>query len=216
MKNYIILFLFLILCTISCTTPSNHDTTNENSKKVSQDLENSKITNDSNEPIYESADKVNVEDGINYIKHTKYGIKMLKPTGWKKFPCQSEHTILKVANKKYGAQVSLNRLRDINNDFEESDLDYNLKIFLEEVSKNGLVLQNVIKQKTLYKGLTAIRLDATYMLYKGDSSLVEKIIIYQFINDNILYTLSTTFPEILTEEVGYSVFEILNSITFGS
>jgi len=212
MQHYII--FLLILGIISCTSPNKRETTIEKSKDASQNIENTKITNQYNTHVYESVDKENIEDGINYIKHTKYGIKMLKPIGWQQFPCQAEHTILKVANKKYGAQVSLNRLRDITTDIEESDLDFNLKIFLEELTASGVVLQNVIKQKTLYQGFSAIRLEATYMLYRGDSSLVEKFIIYQFIRGNILYTLSTTFPEIFTVEVGYSVDEILNSITF--
>jgi hypothetical protein len=199
---------------ISCTSLSDQKTNIDQNQNSSKNLDNNKFDHASNNLDFEQVDKENIEDGVDYIKHTNYDIKIYKPADWSRFPAQSEHTILKVANKKLGAQVSLNRLRDINTDFTESDLDYKLNIFLDELVESGVRLQNVIKQKTIFKGCKAIRLDATFILYQGNNTLVEKFISYQFIRDNILYTLTATFPEILIAEVGYSVDKILNSLTF--
>jgi hypothetical protein len=209
------IFILVLVIVVSCTSPNNKiDSIAVINTNSSNQLESSDSFNTAQVPVYESVDKENVEDGSDYLKHMGYGIKIHKPFGWKKFPAQAEHTILKVGYKKYGAQVSLIRMHDLNANFTDSDLEYSVTSLLKDMSESGITLQNVIKQKTYYKGCLASKINATYILYQGEQSLVEKYIVIQFVRDGILYTISSTYPEMLVQEVGYSIDKIINSIEF--
>ena len=173
---------------------------------------NNNISSENHE--IESVDKFNVIVTNNLVTNATYNVSLSIPRNWKRFHGQAEHTILKIGNKKLGAQVSLIRMKEKYNNMNESELDMPLSDYISKIAESGLNLQNAKEIETTCLGYRAKRIDANYILYEGDLSIVENYIAISFIKDGALYTLSTTFPQMLSDQVMGDIDFVFNSIQF--
>lgn len=175
-------------------------------------IENNSLNNLNHD--VEPVDKFNIAESPNSVTNLTYKVNMAKPRNWKRFHGQAEHTILKVANKKMGAQVSLIRIKEIYNNFTDSELDLPSSEYITKIAGAGINFQNAKEIETTFLGYRAKRIDANYLLYQGDLSIVENYIAISFVKDGALYTVSATFPQILSDQVMSDIDRILNSINF--